>query len=115
LEATFLLGVKYQYGIGVRQDYSKALHHLIPAAVRRDFDAAHSVATIYLKQKNQREAYAWLSLYADEDPQSKDAASDVWRKSADRSGIERRARELKEWVLDQQAALLLREVHRISR
>jgi TPR repeat protein len=111
-DAMVVLGSRYLYGDGEKKDLAESERWYRMAAVRRDFDGAHGMGTLYVNRKDYVTAYAWFALYADEDAglrESKDEVMSIIPKSRKAEAVQA-AKRLKEIVLSEQAELLRRHV-----
>lgn len=110
--AMVILGARYLYGDGEKKDIAEAERWYRMAAVRRDFDGAYGMGTVCLNRKDYVTAFAWFSLYAQEEAGLADARDDVWSviPASRRPAATQKAKDIKEAVMKEQAELLLRHV-----
>ncbi len=110
--AMVVLGARYLYGDGEKKDFAESERWYRMAAVRRDFDGAYGMGTLYSNRKDYVTAFAWFSLYADEEAGLREARDEVMSLIPKNRRTEalQAAKRLKDVVLKEQAELLRRHV-----
>jgi len=111
-DAMVVLGSRFMYGVGEKIDLAESERWYRMAAVRRDFDGAHGMGTLYLNRKDYVTAFAWFSLYADQEVGLREARDDVMSlipKNRKAEAVQAAAR-LKDTILKEQADLLQRHI-----
>ena len=116
-DAMVVLGSRYLYGDGETKDLTESERWYRMAAVRRDFDGAYGMGTIYMHRKDYVTAYAWFALYAEEESglrEARDELMTIIPKSRKTEAVQA-AKRLKETVLKEQAELLRQHVESMQK
>ena len=114
IDAMVVLGARYLYGDGEKTDDKEAERWYRMAAIRRDFDGAFGMATIYVNRRDYVSAYSWFALYADEEIGLQEARDEILTliPKSRRQDALNQAKSLKQIVLKEQGELLLREIEK---
>lgn len=112
--AMVVLGARFLYADGEEQSYAEAARWYRMAAVKRDFDGAYGMGTVYVNQKDYVTAYSWFALYASEEVSLREARDDVYSLLSAKKKTEavEAAAKLKDTITKEQAEMLRRYIEK---
>jgi TPR repeat protein len=112
--AMVVLGGRFHHGDGETQSYTEAARWYRMAAVKRDFDGAYGMGTVYVNQKDYVAAYSWFALYASDEEGLRAARDDVYSLLSATKKTEAldAAKKLKDTIAKEQAGMLLKAIEK---
>ena len=112
--AMVVLGGRFHHADGEKQSYTEAARWYRMAAVKRDFDGAYGIGTVYLDQKDYVTAYSRFALYASEEVGLREARDDVYSLLSAKKKTEavEAAAKLKNDITKEQAEMLRRHIEK---
>ena len=113
-DAMVVLGGRFHHADGEKQSYIEAARWYRMAAVKRDFDGAYGMGTVYVNQKDYVTAYSWFALYASEEVGLREARDGVYSLLSAEKKTEavEAAAKLKDAITKEQAEMLRRHIEK---